>query len=44
MENAENVYVDLQKHLDEQAVGFHATKTGLKSVSSKNYSVQNRRT
>jgi NAD-dependent dihydropyrimidine dehydrogenase PreA subunit len=29
MENADKVYSDLQKHLDKQAVGFPATKTGV---------------
>jgi Na+-translocating ferredoxin:NAD+ oxidoreductase subunit B len=29
MEKADNVYVDLQKHLDKQAVGFPATKSGV---------------
>lgn len=29
MENADKVYVDLQKHLDKQAVGFPATKSGV---------------
>jgi electron transport complex protein RnfB len=29
METAEKVYVELQKHLDKQAVGFPATKTGV---------------
>lgn len=29
MENADNVYIELQKHLDKQAVGFPATKSGV---------------
>lgn len=29
MENSANVYVELQKHLDKQAVGFPATKSGV---------------
>jgi hypothetical protein len=29
MENADKVYVELQKHLDKQAVGFPATKSGV---------------
>jgi Na+-translocating ferredoxin:NAD+ oxidoreductase subunit B len=29
MNNAETVYADLQKHLDKQAVGFPATKSGV---------------
>ena len=29
MENADKVYTDLQKHLDKQAVGFPATKSGV---------------
>jgi electron transport complex protein RnfB len=29
MENEDKVYVDLQKHLDKQAVGFPATKSGV---------------
>jgi electron transport complex protein RnfB len=29
MENADKVYSDLQKHLDKQAVGFPATKSGV---------------
>jgi NAD-dependent dihydropyrimidine dehydrogenase PreA subunit len=29
METADRVYVDLQKHLDKQAVGFPATKSGV---------------
>jgi electron transport complex protein RnfB len=29
MENADNVYVNLQQHLDKQAVGFPATKSGV---------------
>jgi electron transport complex protein RnfB len=29
MENADKVYIDLQKHLDKQAVGFPATKSGV---------------
>ncbi len=29
MESADKVYVDLQKHLDKQAVGFPATKSGV---------------
>ena len=29
MENADKVYVNLQKHLDKQAVGFPATKSGV---------------
>lgn len=29
MENADKVYADLQKHLDKQAVGFPATKSGV---------------
>jgi electron transport complex protein RnfB len=29
MKNADNVYIDLQKHLDKQAVGFPATKSGV---------------
>ena len=29
MENADKVYSDLQQHLDKQAVGFPATKSGV---------------
>src|SRR4030043_1141478 len=29
MENTDNVYIELQKHLDKQAVGFPATKSGV---------------
>ncbi len=29
MDNADSVYIDLQKHLDKQAVGFPATKSGV---------------
>jgi electron transport complex protein RnfB len=29
MENADDVYIELQKHLDKQAVGFPATKSGV---------------
>lgn len=29
MKNADKVYIDLQKHLDQQAVGFPATKSGV---------------
>ncbi len=29
MEKADNVYIELQKHLDKQAVGFPATKSGV---------------
>jgi electron transport complex protein RnfB len=29
MENTENIYTELQKHLDKQAVGFPATKSGV---------------
>ena len=29
MENTDRIYVELQKHLDKQAVGFPATKTGV---------------
>ena len=29
MENTDKIYVELQKHLDKQAVGFPATKTGV---------------
>jgi ferredoxin len=29
MENADNVYIELQKHLDKQAVGFPATNSGV---------------
>lgn len=29
MKNADNVYIELQKHLDKQAVGFPATKSGV---------------
>jgi ferredoxin len=29
MKNADNVYINLQKHLDKQAVGFPATKSGV---------------
>jgi Na+-translocating ferredoxin:NAD+ oxidoreductase subunit B len=29
MENADNVYIELQKHLDKQAVGFPATRSGV---------------
>jgi electron transport complex protein RnfB len=29
VENTEKVYSDLQKHLDKQAVGFPATKSGV---------------
>jgi Na+-translocating ferredoxin:NAD+ oxidoreductase subunit B len=29
MENADKVYIDLRKHLDKQAVGFPATKSGV---------------
>ena len=29
MKNTDNVYVELQKHLDKQAVGFPATKSGV---------------
>ena len=37
MENADNVYVDLQKHLDKQAVGFPATKSGVEIRILKQY-------
>jgi Na+-translocating ferredoxin:NAD+ oxidoreductase subunit B len=29
LENTDNIYIELQKHLDKQAVGFPATKTGV---------------
>ena len=29
MKAADNVYIELQKHLDKQAVGFPATKSGV---------------
>ncbi len=29
MENADSVYIELQKHLDKQAVGFPATRSGV---------------
>jgi len=29
MEQSDQVYINLQKHLDRQAVGFPATKTGV---------------
>ncbi len=29
MENTENIYIELQKHLDKQAVGFPSTRSGV---------------
>ena len=29
MKNLDKIYIDLQKHLDKQAVGFPPTKTGV---------------
>jgi len=29
LENTDTIYIELQKHLDKQAVGFPATKTGV---------------
>jgi len=28
MEKSEKIYIDLQRHIDSQAIGFPATKTG----------------
>jgi electron transport complex protein RnfB len=37
MENADTVYSELQKHLDKQAVGFPATKSGVELRVLKHY-------
>jgi Na+-translocating ferredoxin:NAD+ oxidoreductase subunit B len=40
MENADSVYIDLQKHLDNQAVGFPATKSGVEIRILKHFFTQ----
>jgi len=37
MENTDTVYIDLQQHLDKQAVGFPATKSGVELRILKHY-------
>ncbi len=37
MENTDKVYVELQKHLDKQAVGFPATRSGVEIRILKHY-------